>query len=387
MKAGDAALRILDDPDHQRAMRSLRSVRRDSQGDVLVHLWFLLDSYRGREQEKAGVMALWQRFLLPEMAHLPTGSLSGIHVPFGDSRPDREKSIYRLAMLGVVADYTVDWRTRSFHVMVANASADAVLDNLRAYLSKYRFADHVEGLLAPLAGATSTAVVSRAVGILVDFVYDEVVAKRKQAIRTMAELCRDFRDSASFRSNLLAYLQDSEFTQELNVWRNRSLEQVGLETVHGVLEKVDAPDQLRRLVGTARRMLDADPGNIALRYLSVGARAMSPWEPDRSVLDETRTLLGSPQISVSEPDALRLRLLQSMERWRPSLARELASEMLGGDEGLRFARRLLSEDTLTEEIRLAAVRRVADNVWDLVTSATGFYHPVLVGDDDDTADL
>ena len=383
----DAALRILDDPDHQRAMQRLRAVRWASQGDVLVHLWFLLNSYRGREQEKASVMALWERHLLPEMNDLPTGGLSGLSVPFGDSSQDREKSIYRLAMLGVVADYTVDWRSRSFQVMVANASADTILDNLRAYLSKYRFADHVDELLAPLAAATPDAVVSRAVGILVDFVYDEVVAKRKQAIRTMAELCRDFQDSASFRSDVLAYLQDSEFTQELNGWRSRSLEQVGLETVHNVLEQVDAPDQLRRLVGTTRRMLDADPGNIALRYLSVGARAMSPWEPERSVLDEAHTLLGSAQTSVLDPDAIRLGLLQSMGRWRPSLAGELANEMLEGDAGLRFARRLLSASEATGEVRLAAVRRVADNVRHLVTSATGFYHPVLAGDDDDTADL
>ena len=383
----DAALRILDDPDHQRAMRSLGGVRRASQSDVLVHLWFLLNSYRGREQEKASVMALWDRFLLPEMADLPTGALSGLKVPFGDSREDREKGIYRLAMLGVVADYTVDWRSRSFQVMVANASVDAILDNLRAYLSKYRFPDHVDGLLVPLAAATPEAVVSRAVGILVDFVYDEVVAKRKQAIRTMAELCRDFRGSASFRSDVLAYLQDSEFTQELNGWRNRSLEQVGLETVHGVLQQVNAPDQLRRLVGTARRMLDADPGNIALRYLSVGARAMSPWEPDRSVLDEAHTLFRSAQANVSDPDTLRLRLLQSMEHWRSPLARELSSEMLEGDTGLRFARRLLSAGGSTGEVRLAAVGRVAENVWTLVTSATDFYRPVLVGDDDDTANL
>ena len=383
----DAALRILDDPDHQRAMQRLRAVRWASQGDVLVHLWFLLNSYRGREQEKASVMAMWERYLLPEMADLPPGGLSGLSVPFGDSSQDREKAIYRLAMLGVVADYTVDWRSRRFQVMVTNASAGTILDNLRAYLSKYRFADHVDELLAPVAAATPDAVVSRAVGVLVDFVYDEVVAKRKQAIRTMAELCRDFQDSASFRSDVLAYLQDSEFTQELNGWRNRSLEQVGLETVLDVLEQVDAPDQLRRLVGTVRRMLDADPANIALRYLSVGARAMSPWEPDRSVLDEAHTLFRSAQTNVSDPDTLRLRLLQSMGRWRSPLARELANEMLEGDAGLRFAKLLLSEGGSAGEVRLAAVRRVADNVWRLVASATGFYHPVLVGDDDDTADF
>ena len=382
----DEALRILEEPDHQRAMQRLRAAQRNGPGDVLVHLWFLLNSYKGREQEKATTLALWQHHLLPEVAGLPAGGLSALSVPFSTSREEREKSIYRLAMLGVVYDYTVDWRTRGFEVTVANVGADAVVENLRRYLAKYKFADYVDGLLAPVAEAGPDKAVSGAVGVLVDFIYDEVVAKRKQAIRTMAELCREFQDSESLRSNILDYLQDSEFSKELNEWRNRSFDQVGLKAVRGVLERLDAPDQLRKLIGTTRRMLDADPGNMSLRYLSVGARAASPWESDRSVFDETHTLLALAQAGVSNLDNLRIELLQDIGRCRPLLLGRLAKAMMEGNDGLGFARRLLSERECADAVRLTAVRMVTDNVLNLITVASGFYDLALPGGDDDSTD-
>ena len=379
----DEALRILEEPDHQRALQRLRAAQRNGQGDVLVQLWFLLNSYKGREQEKASTLALWQDHLLPEVTGLPVAGPSTLNVPFGGSREEREKSIYRLAMLGVVSDYTVDWRTLGFEITVVNAGADAVVENLRQYLTKYKFAEYVNALLTPVTEAGRDELMSGAVGVLVDFIYDEVVAKRKQAIRTMAELCREFRDSASFRSDILAYLQDSEFSKELNEWRNRSFDQVGLKAVRGVLDRLDAPDQLRKLIGTTRRMLDADPGNVSLRYLSVGARAASPWESDHSVLNETRALLTSAPAGVSDPDQLSVELLRDIGRWRPPLLGGLAAVMIEGDDGLEFARRLLSERGFADKVRLTAVRAVTDNVLNLITAASGFYDLALPGGDDD----
>ena len=352
----------------------------------LVQLWFLLNSYKGREQEKASTLALWQDHLLPEVAGLPVAGPNTLNVPFGDSREEREKSIYRLAMLGVVYDYTVDWRVLGFEITVVNAGADAVVENLRQYLAKYKFAEYVNALLTPVTEAGPDELMSGAVGVLVDFIYDEVVAKRKQAIRTMAELCREFRDSASFRSDILAYLQDSEFSKELNEWRNRSFDQVGLKAVRGVLDRLDAPDQLRKLVGATRRMLDADPGNVSLRYLSVGARAASPWESDRSVLDETHTSLALAQAGVSNLDNLRIELLQDIGRCRPLLLGRLARAMMEGDDGLGFARRLLSERESADAVRLTAVRMVTDNVLNLITVASGFYDLALPGGNDDSTD-
>ena len=45
--------------------------------------------------------------------------LRKVEIPFGPEKEksDREKYIYRLAILGIVEDYTVDWGTHQFEVI------------------------------------------------------------------------------------------------------------------------------------------------------------------------------------------------------------------------------------------------------------------------------
>ena len=362
----EQALAILDEPDHHVAMRRLKAVRRNRQGDVLTHLWFLLNSYKGREEEKKSTLDLWGRQLAGERT-------AKVSFRNGDDRGVKEKCIYRLSMLGLVEDYTVDWRNNKFVLMLRDAGSHDVTAQLRRYLGKYKFPDYVDRLLEPLSAAGGD-VVERAVGVLVDFIYDEVVAKRKEAIRTMAELCRGFKSSEDFRDGILAYLQDSEFSGQLNEWRGRSFEQVGLTELREVLERPDTPDRLRQLIGTTRRVLEADPGNAALRYLSVCARARSDWESDASVLNETSALIARLPGGESNPELVQMELLHDLETWRPSLVRRIAAAMMSAGGGLALARRLLStEEHVAEVVRLAALKTIVDNIAGVVARSSEFY--------------
>ena len=372
----ERAQAILNEPDHREASRQLDEVSRDRQGDVFVHLWFLFQSYRGREEEKKSTLELWDKGLAGALSGTPAGGLSYAEVRFGQERDrqDKEKRIYRLAMLGLVEDYTVEWRLRQFRVTLRHAGAKGVLTKLRNYLTKYRFPDYVDGLLDPLAAGDEDTVVEGAIGVLVDFIYDEIVAKRKEAIRTMAQLCREYQDSDSFRSEILAYLQESEFSALLNGWRGRPLEQIGLPEVRGVLDSLDAPDSLRKLIGTTRRMLEADPSNVALRYLSVCARASSHWESDGSVLEETRALLARLPAGASDSDAVQMELLHDLEQRRPPLVGRIAAEMMSADGGDALARRLLSSsEQLAGVVHLAALGALAANAVRATTISRGFY--------------
>ena len=362
----ERGLAILDEPDHHAAMRRLQGVRHDRRGDVLTHLWFLLKSYKGREDEKKSTLELWNR-------HLAGERTAEVSFKGEEDQQVKEKCIYRLSMLGLVQDYTVDWRRREFVLMLRHEGSHDVTAQLRRYLAKYKFPGYVDRLLEPLSAADGD-LVERAVGVLVDFIYEEVVEKRKEAIRTMAELCRGFQNSEDFRKGILAYLQDSEFSEQLNEWRSRSFEQVGLADVREVLERPATPDQLRQLIGTTRRVLEADPGNAALRYLSVCARARTDWESDASVLNEASALIARLPDGAADPELVQMELLHDVERWRPSLVRRVAAAMLSGSGGLALARRLLSaEEHVAEAVYPAALKTIVDNIARVVAGSSEFY--------------
>ena len=364
------ALLVMQEPDHEVAMSKLSDVPRWRQGDALVQLWFLLNSYKGSEVEIEGTLEVWEMCLQRDEWD-PNRAIS---VLFGDASEQREKCLYRLAILGLVADYTVDWRVRCFDVTIADWSVGTVLAAMRRYLSKYKFQEYVDGVVGAVGECSQDDVVECAVRALVGFVYAEVVSKRKQAIRTMAELCRGFQDGESFRADVLAYLQDSEFTEELNAWRNRSFDAVGVGAVEAVLAQIEEPDQLRRLVGSTRRMLDADPGNVALRYASVAARAMSPWETDAGVVAEVGLLLEVlDSMGVSDPGGVRTWLLRGMSVWRPEVAVRLCNRLMEGPMGVEFAKVVVSNLGFSSEVRLCGLVQILRQVESHVGRASAFY--------------
>ena len=384
----DQALAILDEQDHSKAMDRLDETRKlGTWGDVLdVHLWFLLNSYRGREKDKEDTFQLWKRFFAGESS----SGMRVVNVPFGGDRENREKRLYRLMVLGIVKDYTIDWRTIMFSVTVGNVNIDDVRLSLSTYLKRYGINKSSLIQLGQACELGTSEIVRQAVNIYVDFVYDEIVGRRKQAIRYMAELCRDYRDSENFRSRILAYLQESEFTESLNKWRGRLLEEVklpsgevGLEAIRRVLEQSNSNSQMRSLIGTVQRIVEADPNNVALRYLSVGARAANLGVPDRSVIDESGALLGAAQRENIDIDWLRIELLRDVHFWRHHMVGSIAHTMVSGEDGLRFARRLLSVGRkYGDGVRVAALGAVSSNVVETVAGISRFYDLDLAGGQD-----
>lgn len=288
------ALKILNEPDHQKARNKLDSIGRKDQGDLLVQLWLMFNSYKGRDQDKELALDLWNRKLAPSIAGMSDGSTKTKELSFrgNNRRETEERAIFRLMLLGVVEDYTIDWRVSQFSIRVQNITPDDVTQHLHNYLMQYKFKDFADKKVADVRQDTVEHALEDGIDVLIDFIYDEIVVKRKQALRTMCELCNDFKGDKDFREAILAYLQESEFSDELRGWLNRNFDEIGLEGVHELLGKVTTLDEMKRLVGTTRRMLDEDPTNTALRYLSTCARAKSRTESDSSTQQEAETLVG-----------------------------------------------------------------------------------------------
>ena len=330
----DAALEILNEPDHQIALARLNAINWDDRGDLLVQLWLMFNSYRGRAAEKMLTLDFWNKKLAPVIAGMPAGATNTQEIPFGggdQARVYSERAIFRLMLLGVVQDYTINWQMRCFAVRVQRISPTEVKDHLRRYLMQYKFQDFAHKAVVDIPEDTVVNALQAAINVLIDFIYNEIVAKRKQALRTMGELCRNFTTDQEFREAILAYLQESEFSDELREWVNRSFEAIGMDAIHDLLDRVTTLEEVKRLVGTTRRMLDEDPQNIALRYLSICARAQSPAEGDASVLQEATTLalqVDRQRENLPSIDDILLSLLHDIAACRPALLTSVGSIVL-----------------------------------------------------------
>jgi len=381
----DVALEILNEQDHQRAVSRLAAINWDDRGDLLVQLWLLFNSYRGRFQEKKLTLDFWKKKLAPVIAGMPSGATNTQELEFRDdkSREMDERAIFRLMLLGVVQDYTINWQFRRFAIRVQRISSDQVRNCLRRYLLQYKFEDFADETVKKIPEGPVEKTLEAAIDVLIDFIYDEIVTKRKQALRTMGELCRNFTSDEDFREAILAYLQESEFSDELRDWVNRSFDDIRLENIHSLLSRVTTLEEVKRLVGTTRRMLDEDPKNLALRYLSMCARAQSAVESNSSVLQEATALIiqiNSQQEDIHDPDALILAMLDDVASRRPSILEEIGDITLRRAGSVSIARQLLqSRHADTHVIYSHSVKLVAADVL-MKAMNTGFYAPLIEED-------
>ena len=340
----DLASDILNETDHEAALDRLEGINRNNQGDLLVQLYLMFNSYGGRSIDKKLIFNFWKRKLAPNITDMRTGETKKIEV--FSQKKTAERDIFRLMLLGVVQDYTIDWKLnlKRFAVQVKWITPAQVKKSLGDYLGQHKGQDFADDAVSNIPEDTIENTLWFAIDVLIDFIYDEIVAKRKQALRTMGELCRNFSSDQNFREAILAYLQESEFSEELKGWINRDFDRLGLDKIHEVLDKASDKAAKRRLVGTTRRMLDEDPQNVALRYLSLCARARSEAESDSSVLQEATTLASQVnryRKEIRESDHILLSALHEIAVHRPNLLNEIGNDIFHRTGTVDLARLIL----------------------------------------------
>ena len=290
------AQRIIANPDHEQAMQQLNNVKPWHRGDALGQLWFILSNYPSIERDVTDTMSLLNKYLHAPLAELGAAETAEVSVPWRvkADQESKEKALHKLGILGVVTDYTINYNPRRFDIEFAKPT--------RKQLHR-RLVEHVSAALPIAAAEARCAAIleaedptEQAVATLIRFTYDHLVKQRKEAVRYMAELCRDFnarerRGSEWFRNGILDYLEESEFSEELDQWRT---EDKGSEDIKKLLKKADTANRRRQLVGTVRRVRESAPEHLGLRALSVCARARCEAMTDQSVLEELALLCAPP---------------------------------------------------------------------------------------------
>lgn len=379
-----AALELFDEPDHEVALDQMQEFQRDHQGDLFTNLWFLLKSYRGPDHEIQQTFELWEHHFSQITEMLPAGSINTVLIKFSNesgneanSREETERGIYRLVLLGVVVDYTVDWQARQFKAEVRSVTSQDIREHLVQYRRKYHVQGNAESVVSNMPMHSVNDALRYAVESLIGFVYVEIVSKRKHAIRTMGEMCREFRNDEEFREAVLAYLQESEFSKILRTWLTRSFEEIGLDAVERLLDEVNSLEQIRRLIGTTRRMLDAAPDNIALLFLSICSRIRNDKENDDNIGDEANSFvrrLFQHRGDLTDVNAIVISMLEEIQNFRIGLTLPVADTILRKHGDPLLARKFLANEKIASfpQIRNHAFLLLAANALQTVED-TGYY--------------
>ena len=176
---------------------------------------------------------------------------------------DTDRALYRLYTLGIVSDFTVDYNAHMVCVMVKKLSPQELVANLTQYLARYVSNATANGLLEKHNLRTNPTLDS-CVDCLLEFVYDHIAAKRKQAIQVMYTTAQAGIDNATEFTDRVNTYFSSKFTPYLRPHATN----YNWELVMMYVARVGGnPDNLKHLRGACDRLLTEHPENGAFLVL------------------------------------------------------------------------------------------------------------------------
>lgn len=108
---------------------------------------------------------------------------------------DTYKAVHRLSLLGVIRDYTLDYGAQTLELDLnpdALSSDEECLARLARYFQRYTTPKKARELAqAARHRPKGDSVLEKAIGALLDFVYEEVAKKRQQAMAEVASACQN----------------------------------------------------------------------------------------------------------------------------------------------------------------------------------------------------
>ncbi|NLB77435.1 MAG: RecQ family ATP-dependent DNA helicase, partial [Clostridiaceae bacterium] len=286
-------------------------------GDLSTLIYFLAGNLANIETELEEIYDFYQ-----SISHnLNTEVIVEFHND--KEREVKEKYIYRLALLGIVDDWTVDWKLRHFEVVFMNKTEQEIIAHVTEYIQKYEYTftlydtDQTSSQYREYINYfndTNIPFLKRALFVVLKWYNDNVIYQRKRSVLLMKQYADEFTDSESLQEKIEMYFKrnDDVYALENLVGRRERLkdwdkifyvEQEGKEPI------LRAPGTFRSLKITISRFLESYKNDIALNLIN-GLLSLSEGEFD-DIDGRERMSLAIKEIVKFDPDE-RQEMLQSI---------------------------------------------------------------------------
>lgn len=292
-----------DYPDHNKRLlgpsSSLDDMKRSmdehkwSGDDVDRMLFFHTDSFGGVEDE-----LMEARNVLEKIGDISKARFVTIS-SFQNDREKVEKVIYRLSILGVVEDYTIDFSSNEFNITLNDFDKDSIVKNYGIYVRGYQdddnFVCNAESSIEDIDEDDPTEFVLEALNVLLrEFVYNIIERSRRSAIEQLLEVTTNASKitdeksrSKMVREEILRYLGNTQVDLVKKISDNPG----DLNQIKQLVDKLSSKKQ-QDLYAEVGRALQAYPQHPGLLLSRAYIRILSGVEDVNEIADMISAVIG-----------------------------------------------------------------------------------------------
>lgn len=233
------------------------------QEDAVRNTFFLTNTFKGEDEEMRAVDVLVQQMDDPmdDMGRVEWS----FYAPFPEGEVNKERALFRLLMVGGIEEYFKDFSQKKFIAVYRRRPIEEYYDKLNSYLAKFLTQGEMQKFYNKPQKDDMKGAILDCAKELTHFIYERIVKRRRRAIGQMLQVARvGTKSKEEFRRQLLAYLEESEFTplvaevsesDDIDMWLS-------------VLEKVSDQTDLEKVIGACRRELEENPSHPGLLLLA-----------------------------------------------------------------------------------------------------------------------
>ena len=173
---------------------------------------------------------------------------------------DTFKAIYRLTIIGIIDDYEIDYRTKSIALTISRKKDSDYVKNLIEYIGKYKSPADLSELPYEIDNSKGDTYLRKCCGRLIEFVYDEIAFKRKNAITSMENAIKMGIDNPeAFATEINTYFDSRYLTLLRDNYNETNISNAWNFLLSEKFEK--SKDSLQHLNGACTRLLDDSPNH------------------------------------------------------------------------------------------------------------------------------
>ncbi len=247
------------------SMKRNMADHRYKEDDVDRFLFFHTNSFGGIEDE-----LMEARIVLDKIGDIDRARIVTI-ASFQSDREKVEKVIYRLSILGVVEDYTINFASNEFNITLNDFSRRKIIENYGVYVRGYQdndsFVREKQAALEEIEEDDPTEFIIEAIGVLLrDFVYDVIEGGRRQAFANLLKATTDATKisdekarSKMIREEILKYLGNTH----IDIVKKITNSPENLAQIKPIIDKLSHKEK-DELLAEAGRALVAYPQHPGL---------------------------------------------------------------------------------------------------------------------------
>ena len=193
--------------------------------DVMRNFFLWIQNNKGVDIESEFTYMLFKKYAEPDKVKIINcrdilNTFKSKELNGGNVFPLTQKAIYRLSLLGIVDDWTIEkWnRNGSYEVSFCSFNEEIVKSTLLSYIRKYDSeVEVIKGKKAQVSNIKYFDEYQKSIKLLIQWNYDTVFYHRRQSLKTLVDLCENYEvgKEEDFKVSIESYFKFNESTYVL----------------------------------------------------------------------------------------------------------------------------------------------------------------------------